>query len=53
MTTNSHLFGPVYSSQNALGIIIATGSVGNYLSLRKDNVNTFISIDGGHNWKEI
>ena len=53
MTTNSHTFGPVYSSQNALGIIIATGNVGKYLSMKEDQVNTFLSSDGGHTWKEI
>ena len=53
MATNSHLFGPVYSSKNALGLIIETGNVGKYLSYKSDKVNTFLSIDGGHTWREI
>ena len=53
MNTNSRRFGPVYSNENALGIIIATGNVGKYLSVRDDEVNTFLSSDGGHTWKEI
>ena len=36
MTSNSHLYGPVYSSKNALGLIIATGNVGKYLSNKND-----------------
>ena len=53
MTTNSNRFGPVYSSKNALGLIIATGNVGKYLSTKRDKVNTFLSTDGGHTWREI
>ena len=27
--------------------------MGKYLSVRDDEVNTFLSSDGGHTWKEI
>jgi hypothetical protein len=53
MSTNSHIFGPVYSSANSLGIIIATGNIGRYLEFDERGVNSYISVDGGHNWKEI
>jgi hypothetical protein len=53
MTTDSNLFGPVYSSKNALGLIIATGNVGKYLSKKRDKVSTFLTTDGGHSWKEV
>lgn len=48
-----HQFGPIYSQQLAIGIIVATGSVGKYLSTRPDQVNTYLSRDGGLTWYEI
>lgn len=53
MSSNSHLFGPVYSSKNSLGIILATGNIGKYLETREDRVNTYLSVDGGYSWKEV
>jgi hypothetical protein len=44
---------PVYSSENAPGIILGTGNVGTYLSKDPSEIHTYLSIDGGHNWKEI
>ena len=44
---------PLYSSENAPGIILATGNVGLYLELNPQDQNTYISRDGGHNWMEI
>ncbi|KAL4463962.1 hypothetical protein ABPG74_005899 [Tetrahymena malaccensis] len=44
---------PVYSTDNAPGIILATGNVGSYLSNNQDELRTYLSTDGGHTWKEI
>lgn len=44
---------PIYSSENAPGIILATGNVGNYLSNNQDDLRTYLSTDGGHTWKEV
>jgi hypothetical protein len=38
---------------NAIGIIIGCGNVGQYLSLKPDEVNTYLSRDGGLSWFEI
>lgn len=44
---------PIYSSDTAHGLIVATGNTGMYLSNRPEEVNTYLSRDGGHNWYEI
>ena len=49
----SHNFGPFYSVDNSIGLIIATGNVGDYLSTRADEINTFLSRDGGLTWAEV
>ncbi|CAG9324153.1 unnamed protein product [Blepharisma stoltei] len=49
----SQKFGPVYSSVNAVGIIIGVGNVGKYLSNKPDELNTYLSRDGGLTWTEI
>ena len=46
-------FGPFYSPTSSIGLIIGTGNVGNYLSLNPDEINTYLSRDGGLNWFEI
>jgi hypothetical protein len=46
-------FGPFYSAENAVGMIIGTGNVGSYLSFQKDEINTYLSRDGGLTWFEI
>lgn len=46
-------FGPFYSSENAVGIILGTGNVGSHLANRPDEVNTYMSRDGGLTWQEI
>jgi hypothetical protein len=46
-------YGPFYSTQNSVGVIIGTGNVGTYLSYRADQVNTYLSRDGGLEWSEI
>lgn len=40
--------GPVYSKSTALGLILATGNKGSYLTHR--NISTFYSLDGGNEW---
>jgi len=32
MTINANQYGPIYSSKNAIGLIIGTGNIGKYLS---------------------
>ena len=44
---------PFYSVESAAGIIIANGNVGKYLTDNEDEVNTFVSRDGGFNWFEV
>jgi len=34
-------------------LILGTGSIGKYLSYRSDQVNTYMSRDGGLSWFEI
>eukprot|EP00741_Cyanophora_paradoxa_P012663 tig00020614_g12234.t1 len=46
-------YAPIYSHPNATGIVIATGNVGSYLQDRDEQVNTFLSRDGGLTWTEI
>lgn len=46
-------FSPVYSNENAIGIILATGNVGRYLSYKEDELNTYLSRDGGLTWTEV
>lgn len=33
--------------------MIGTGNIGQYLSDKPDEINTYISIDGGRNWDQI
>lgn len=47
------VFGPFYSADSAIGVLIATGCVGPSLCLRESDVNTYLSRDGGHEWFEI
>jgi hypothetical protein len=46
-------YGPFYSTASSLGIVIGTGNVGKYLSTRPDEINTYLSRDGGLTWFEI
>ena len=50
---SSSRFGPFYSAENGIGLILGTGNVGDYLSTRQDEVNTYLSRDGGLKWFEI
>lgn len=51
--TSSDIYGSFYSTEKAIGVVIATGNVGKYLSGRKGEVNTYLSRDGGRSWKEV
>jgi hypothetical protein len=46
-------FGPFYSTENSLGIVIGTGNVGSHLANREDEINTYLSRDAGLSWFEI
>lgn len=46
-------FGPLYSPSGSLGIILGTGNVGQYLSQQADEINTYLSRDGGMRWYEV
>jgi len=50
--TNFHNYAPFYSIEQAVGIIMGTGNVGPYLRYEPDQVNTFLSRDGGLSWSE-
>lgn len=50
--TKFNEFAPFYSVENAIGIIMGTGNVGSYLRAEKDEVNTYLSRDGGLTWIE-
>ncbi|KAK2194656.1 bifunctional Sortilin [Babesia duncani] len=45
-------FAPFYSVENAVGLVLATGNVGDKLSFNPLDVNTFLSRDGGLTWAE-
>ncbi len=47
------LNGPVYSSKNAVGLLMATGNVGEYIQQNRDAINTYLSRDAGLTWKEV
>jgi hypothetical protein len=46
-------FGPFYSNENAIGLVLATGNVGLYLSEEIADVRTYFSRDAGWTWEEI
>ncbi len=46
-------YGDFYSSPSAIGLILATGNVGESLDMAAANVNTYMSRDGGESWNEI
>lgn len=50
---NSDRFGMIYSSENSLGLVIGTGNVGTFLSSKVDEINTYLSRDGGITWFEV
>jgi len=46
-------FPPVYSTDTAIGLVLGVGNVGSSLSLREDELNTYLSRDGGLTWSEV
>ena len=44
---------PLYSSESAVGIIMGVGNTGIYLSQKPEEVNTYLSRDGGHTWSQV
>ena len=50
---SSYRFGPFYTTENSIGIIIGTGNVGDYLSNDPEDINTYMSRDGGLTWYEV
>ncbi|CDR95451.1 sortilin, putative [Babesia bigemina] len=45
-------FAPFYSVEQATGLVLATGNVGDRLRFDPSQVNTFLSRDGGLTWTE-
>ena len=52
-SVSSSRFGPFYSTETSLGLIMGTGNVGPHLSIRPDEVNTYLTRDAGLTWFEI
>eukprot|EP00922_Rhytidocystis_sp_ex-Travisia-forbesii_P048723 GHVS01072535.1.p1 GENE.GHVS01072535.1~~GHVS01072535.1.p1 ORF type:complete len:907 (+),score=123.35 GHVS01072535.1:202-2922(+) len=50
--SNFHQYAPFYSVENAVGMIMGTGNVGSHLRFEPDEVNTYLSRDGGLTWVE-
>uniref|UniRef100_A0A0G4FQ72 VPS10 domain-containing protein n=1 Tax=Chromera velia CCMP2878 TaxID=1169474 RepID=A0A0G4FQ72_9ALVE len=50
--TNFHNYAPFYSMDNAVGLILGTGNLGAHLRYEPDEVNTYLSRDGGVTWVE-
>ena len=46
-------YGPVYSTEASIGMLLSTGNVGYYLADRADEINTYFSRDGGLTWFEV
>lgn len=51
--STKHKYGPIYSTANSVGLLIGTGNIGEYLSNKAEDINTYLSIDGGNTWNEI
>ncbi|CDI82483.1 sortilin, putative, partial [Eimeria acervulina] len=50
--TKFNEYAPFYSVENAVGLIMGTGNVGSYLRTETDEINTYLSRDGGLTWIE-
>lgn len=44
---------PVYSSDNAVGIVLGTGNLGTRLTKNDDPKNFYLSRDGGLTWRSV
>lgn len=45
--------GEIFTSSNAPGLIAGIGNVGHHLVQKSFELNTYLSNDGGHTWREI
>lgn len=52
-THDNTMFPQIYTQKSAPGIIIGNGNVGEHLSYDQKNIATFISTDGGLNFREV
>ncbi|KAL4497318.1 hypothetical protein ABPG72_011253 [Tetrahymena utriculariae] len=52
-SNSNDLYNSFYSSKNAIGLVLANGNVGKYLSHSPTQVNTYLSRDGGLTWTQI
>jgi hypothetical protein len=50
---SSPIFPVPYSHQNAIGMIMGVGNLGNQLKFDAQEINTYMSRDGGLTWSEI
>lgn len=46
-------FGDFYTQEDAVGLIVGTGNVGAYLDTDSEEINTYMSLDGGVVWEEV
>ncbi|KAF4708650.1 Sorl1p [Perkinsus olseni] len=44
---------PLYATEAAVGLILAMGNIGPYLRYEQDEMNTYLSRDGGLTWQEV
>lgn len=47
---SSGIVNQIYSSNTSVGIIVGTGNTGLFLSRNEEDISTYLSRDGGHNW---
>jgi len=52
-TEEGENYGPFYSSQNTIGLLIANGNVGQYLSHDRADIGTYLSRDAGLSWIQL
>eukprot|EP01114_Cavostelium_apophysatum_P022306 TRINITY_DN8026_c0_g2_i1.p1 TRINITY_DN8026_c0_g2~~TRINITY_DN8026_c0_g2_i1.p1 ORF type:complete len:746 (+),score=148.66 TRINITY_DN8026_c0_g2_i1:29-2266(+) len=50
---DNNYYGDFWTTESAVGIVMATGNVGPYLYFEPDEVFTYLSSDGGVNWSEV
>uniref|UniRef100_A0A6B2KYI2 VPS10 domain-containing protein n=1 Tax=Arcella intermedia TaxID=1963864 RepID=A0A6B2KYI2_9EUKA len=50
---SGHFFSYFYSVPNAVGLMVASGNLGQKLDNRPDKSNTYISFNGGIKWQEV
>ena len=46
-------YAPLYSVESAVGIVLSNGNIGRFLTENKEEVNTYMSRDGGYTWFEV